>query len=220
VQSAVLFRGLQKGGLESAGDAIHFPGRQDGYDREVQMITLDRDTHKYSNGLPAVSTIMVEAGLVDASFFTPEACLRGSAVHLACEYFDQGDLDEESVGDGIRGYLNAYKRWRKATGNEPLDWIEMPVEDKTHLYAGTPDRVIARRPRSVIDIKTGDYQRYHRIQLAAYVNCLDDPFSYSRYGLYLLKTGKFKVEEFPKAEFMADLAIFQSALNLYYWRNQ
>lgn len=185
------------------------------------MLELDRETHQYSNWLPAVSDIMEAAGLVDKTFFTKESRERGTMLHLVCEYYDQGDLDEDSVDPAIAGYFEAYKNWRKLSGlTEKREWIEIPVSDKAHTYAGTPDRVILRRPRSIVDLKTGSYLKHHPIQLAAYVNCLDDPFSYSRFGLYLKDNGKFSVREFPKSEYMADLAIFQSALNIYYWKER
>jgi hypothetical protein len=181
------------------------------------MVELNRETHTYTPNLPSVTGILKAAGIIDATFFTEEGRERGSAVHLACEYFDQGDLDEDSLDEQIAGYVDAYKTFKSASGWE-FDWIEFPVMDKTGMYAGTPDRALVSRPRKLVDIKTGAHQKWHGPQTAAYVNCLDDPFSYSRYGLYLQGNGKFTLREYPKAEFISDLAIFQSALNIYYWK--
>jgi hypothetical protein len=183
------------------------------------MIQLDRATHTYSNNLPSVTQILKSVGLIDTAFYTEEGRARGSAVHLACEYFDQGDLDEDSLDPQIAGYLQGYKDWVAHYGRE-FTWIELPMQDKTGIYVGTSDRILDRRPRQLWDIKTGPPQKWHKIQGAAYVNMMDDPFSYSRYGLYLRSSGKWKVEEFPKTEYMADLAIFQSALNIYYFKEQ
>jgi hypothetical protein len=185
------------------------------------MIELDRATHTYSNGLPSVTQILKSVGLIDTSFYTEEGRQRGTAVHAACEYFDQGDLDESSIDLEIAGYLDAYKAWKAYIGlASSFDWIEVPVSDKAHLYAGTPDRVLTMRPRKLIDIKTGAFQRWHPIQAAAYIACLDDPFSYSRFGLYLQLNGKYSFREFPKVEFPRDLSIWQSALNIYYWKEK
>jgi len=181
------------------------------------MIQLDRATHRYSNNLPSVTTILKSVGLIDTAFYTEEGRERGRAVHLACEYYDQGDLDEDSLDPQIAGYLQAYKKWKATFGYE-FTWIEMPMQDKTGVYAGTSDRIIERRPRQLWDIKSGPYQKWHRIQSAAYVHMMDDPFSYTRLGLYLQACGKFTVREFLRAEYMADLAIFQSALNIYYFK--
>lgn len=185
------------------------------------MITLDRETHTYSNNLPSVTEILRSTGLIDASWFTPEARERGRAVHMACEFYDQGDLDEDVLDPAIAGYVEAYKSYRAYIGlASSHEWIEMPMQDKTGVYAGTPDRVLSVRPRGIIDIKSGAPMAWHGIQLAAYVNMLDDPFSYSRFGLYLRQDGKFRLKEYPKSEYMADLSIFQSALNIHYWRQR
>jgi hypothetical protein len=183
------------------------------------MLELNRETHTYTPNLPSVTTILKSVGLIDASFYTIEGRERGSAVHLACEYFDQGDLDEDSIDPQISGYVEAYKNFRIASQWE-FEWIEAPVSDKAHLYAGTPDRVLFSRPRNLLDLKTGAFQKWHPIQSCAYVNTFDDPFSFSRYGLYLQNNGKYSLREFPKSEYISDLAIWQSALNIYYWKER
>lgn len=183
------------------------------------MIELNRENHTYSGNLPGVTSILKAVGIIDTAFYSDEGRDRGTAVHLACEYFDQGDLDESSIDPQIAGYLDAYKRFRSLTEWQ-FEWIEMPIRDRAGKYAGTPDRGLSARPRKLIDIKTGAYQPWHAIQAAAYVNCLEDPFSYSRYGLYLKTNGTFSMREFPKAEYVSDLAIFQSALNIYYWKGK
>ena len=92
----------------------------------------------------------------------------------------------------------------------------MSLMDKCGLYAGTPDRILLARPRELWDLKTGPYQDWHRYQGAAYINCLDDPFSYSRFGIYLKKNGSFPaVREFPKKEYVDDLRVFLAALTVY-----
>jgi hypothetical protein len=184
------------------------------------MIELDRTTHTYTGNLLSVTTVLEAAGLIDTSHYTEEAKDRGSKIHLACEYFDQNDLNLANIDDRIRGYVQAYIKFRNEHGaaTEGSEWIEIPMADKTGSYAGTPDRVLVKRPRAVWDLKTGSFQPWHPIQLAAYVNMLDDPFSYDRVGLYLQPDGKYSVKPFSKQEFMADLGIFLSALNVVNWR--
>lgn len=183
------------------------------------MVELNRETHTYTPNLPSVTGILKAVGIIDTAFYTEEGRERGSAVHLACEFLDQGDLDESTIDLQIAGYVEAYKKFKSDTGWE-FDWIEAPVSDKAHTYAGTPDRILVSRPRRIIDLKTGPFQKWHAIQAAAYANCLDDFFSYSRFGVYLQGSGKYSLREYPKAEFVSDLAIFQSALNIYYWKER
>jgi hypothetical protein len=185
------------------------------------MIELDRETHIYTPNLPSVTEILKSAGMIDTTWYTEEARQRGSAVHLACEYWDLGDLEEDSVDPAIAGYLQSYIAFRQTQGSAVPEWIEMPLMDKSGTYAGTPDRILVARPRALWDLKTGACQHWHRYQSAAYVNCLDDPFSYSRFGIYLRQNGNLpEVREFPKKEYMADLSIFMAALTIYNVKNQ
>lgn len=183
----------------------------------MEAVALDRKTHKYSNHLPGVTTILKDVSLMDDKWFTDEGKERGSYLHLISEYYDQGDLDESTIDPRLMPYFEAYKTFRTQYDRE-FEWIEAPQSDPTGVYAGTPDRILVSRPRALWDLKTGAPQKWHKIQSAAYVNCLDDPFSYSRFCLYLKNNGKFSVVEHPKAEYIRDLAIFQSALNIYYFK--
>jgi len=181
------------------------------------MIELDRITHTYTDNLPSVTTILKAAGIIEVGHYTELGRQRGGTVHLILEYYDQGILDEATVDPQLIGYLDAYKKALAATG-WTFDRIEAPACDKARTYAGTPDRIRTTPPRLLVDVKTGTYETWHAIQAAAYVNMLDDSFGYNRYGLYLQSSGKYQIREFPRAEYARDLSVFQSALNIYYWR--
>ena len=178
--------------------------------------------------LPRVTEILQGAGLIDTTWFTDEGCLRGTAVHAACHYLDEGDLDEDSLDPALRGYVEAYKKYWQDIG--PLgngvgnphkwEWIECPKQDPLGLYRGTPDRIAVVRPRELWDIKTGGALRWHPIQLAAYVNMLDDPYAYRRFGVYLKADGSYSVHEYPRTDYQRDLAVFMAALTLYNWRHR
>ena len=56
----------------------------------MAVIKLDRETHTYTPNLPSVTEILRSVGLIDATWYTEEARQRGTAVHLACEYWDSG----------------------------------------------------------------------------------------------------------------------------------
>jgi hypothetical protein len=182
----------------------------------AQPDTLDHASHTYASGLPFVSEILVSAGLVDPTWYTAESRERGKAVHLACQFYDEGDLDPESIEPPIDGYFSSYLAWLQVSGIKP-EWIECSMNNG--LYAGTPDRVMVTRPRKLHDIKTGAYQHWHRIQTALYVNLLPDPYSYSRNGIYLQADGSIaRVREFPKSDYQRDLAVGLSALNIHNWK--
>jgi len=170
--------------------------------------------------LPRVTDILKEAGLIDVSWLTPEGRDRGSYVHQACQFYDEGDLDESTVDSAIAGYLDGYKKFRRESSIESWDWIECPQQDPRGLYRGTPDRIIDVRPRAVWDPKTGSPVPCTALQLAAYVNMLPDPYSYRRFALYLKPNGTYTVVEFPREQYAHDLSIFMAALNIYYWRQE
>jgi hypothetical protein len=182
----------------------------------MEAIELDRETHRYTPNLPSVTEILEAAGLIDTAWFTEESRERGSAVHRACELFDLGELDFESLDDRIEPYVRAYIRFRASRKDLIFDWIETPMMDGARVYAGCADRILQSQERAVWDLKTGDPKPADRYQLAAYVNLLDDPFSYSRACLYLRQDATYQVREFPKDQYIYDLNVFNAALTIYY----
>jgi hypothetical protein len=186
----------------------------------MKAVGFDPATHTYEGNLPSVTQILAEAGLMRTDYCSQEDLDRGKAVHLACQYYDEADLDIDSVDPAIKGYLDAYVKWHRECGLKP-DWIETPIRAvRGQVYAGTPDRIMVVRPRSLLDIKTGQFQPWHPIQCAAYVNMLEDPWSYSRFGLYLRSNGTYSMPEFPKSEYAQDLNVFLSALNIVNWKRK
>ena len=186
----------------------------------MDSVNFNPETHEYDGGrLVSVTQALAVAGLVDSTWFTDEARDRGSAVHLATRYYDEGDLDLASVAPEIAGYLESYIKWKTAARVE-MDWIERPMKAGA-LYAGMPDRIIVVRPRALYDLKSGPYQPHHAIQTALYVNMLDDPYSYRRFGLYLKSDGKIATaREFPRNEYAADLSVGLSAVNIANWKRR
>lgn len=185
----------------------------------MEQIQLNRETHAYSPDFPSVTAILQKAGLIDPTWFTEESRQRGSAVHLAAEYFDRGTLIFDDLDPQIAAYLRGFIQFR--SNGHPLsahEWIETPLKDPGGLYAGTADRILINRPRSVWDLKTGDPKAADKYQLAAYTNVLEDPESYRRFCLYLRPNGTYRVREFPQEEYAEDLNVFFAALTIYYAR--
>ena len=169
--------------------------------------------------LPRVTEILKSAGLIDTAFMTEDGRERGSMVHLACQYMDEGDLDPESVDETLAGYLEAYRDFRQQQGDKAM-WIELPLQDPKGLYRGTTDRVLTDRPRALYEIKTSVSCPWARYQTAAYVAMLPDPFSYSRYGVFLKPNGKYSIREYPKTEYVKDLNVFMAALAIFYAKQE
>jgi hypothetical protein len=186
------------------------------------MLSFDEPSHTYRwNGklVPGVTSILSplsEYDKVPASILQ-SASERGRAVHLACQYDDEGDLDMETLEPRLIGYVKA---WRQFTADHNPVWekIEQAGYHPVHGYAGTSDRIgVLARAKSVIDIKT-TYAPMPSVgpQLAAYAE-LEAPGHggiYRRGAVYLKPDGTylFKTYTDPK-----DWSVFLSLLTVRNW---
>jgi len=194
------------------------------------MITFNSEEHSYQldgQPIPSVTTILKDAGLIDFSKINADILDRaskfGSAVHLACELYDKGDLNEDHLDINLLPYLDAWRKFLKDTGFK-IQAIEEKVASDKYWYAGRLDR----RGRlfdkvTVLDIKTGSgILPSTAIQLAAYQECVNqglhmkdkvkerEVVQLKADGTYALAPDKF----FSKNDF----SVFLSALNLKNWR--
>ena len=157
--------------------------------------------------LMSITQALQIAGLVDTTFFNERAATRGTYVHEATALYDQGRLDEGTVSDELRPYLEGYKLFLEECAPE---WsrVEARFADDISDVAGTVDRVgviqVAGVPqKAVVDIKTGrgGAAPWHPIQLAGYQHLLTQYLSrrgpvreaaqIKRYGLYLRGDSKY-----------------------------
>jgi len=168
--------------------------------------------------LPSVTEILQGVGIIDSTWFTPESCERGRAVHAICQLHDEKDLAIDSIDPNLKGYYAAYQKYLAEAGVDEWSWIECPAMDPLRTYRGTSDRILTARPRILLDIKSGAPLPWHALQTAAYVNMLPDPYSYQRIGLYLKENGTYAIKHYPKGNYATDLRVFMSALTIYNWR--
>lgn len=127
--------------------------------------------HKYSlNGRALMGVSSVLNVISPFDYGNEVAMLRGTAVHMATEYYDKGTLDPESLDPALVGYLAAWKKFRNETGFAPdPSEIEVMVADYVLGVAGTYDRFGKMGGRSVLlDIKTGSKHWRYDIQVVAY----------------------------------------------------
>lgn len=204
-----------------------------------------RSDHTYWAGHPDTSgirldgctTILKEAGLINTKYFTDAAAESGSFIHSAFEYYDRPDLvlDETKLDPKIQKYLVG---WKKFTEECSPIWseIEKPLFDPSLGVAGTVDRVGSlvlpgktRRPRVVVDIKSGQSQRWHSLQLACYAHLWGRHLQLSgatdiqrtsrpfvdRFAVYVTSRGTYKVVQYKD---QTDAAVFMAARTLVQWR--
>jgi hypothetical protein len=135
------------------------------------MIEFIEKDHLYiSNGrpVPSVTSILVRTGIINTEHFSEYCRERGSALHKALEYLDQNNLDEDTVDDQIKGYIESYKAFKEDVGPQ-ITHIERVVHSKDFDYAGTFDRgMMINGHHCLVDIKSGQFFKYFGLQLAAY----------------------------------------------------
>lgn len=186
------------------------------------MLDFDAETHTYRyNGavVPGVTTVLEP--LSDFSFVAPDvmqaACEFGTAVHLACELDDKGELDVDALDPALLPYLTA---WRKFSEDFAVKWsfIEERVHNKTMGYAGTLDRLgLVKNKLTVVDLKTS--AALHPSvgpQLAAYAKAHPQTATLliKRLAVLLKENGTYKAQYYDDP---TDWPLFCSLLTLRQW---
>lgn len=124
------------------------------------MLTFDPVEHEYRDGarvVPSVTQILQPLSNFD---FVDQDVLRaaqefGTAVHMACELWDTGMLDRDSLDPELEPYLQGWIAFCQAH-NCQWEGIELRVYDKAMGYAGTLDRFgLVDGERAIVDIKSG-----------------------------------------------------------------
>ena len=153
-----------------------------------------------------VTEVLQRAGVIKGTgFFTEEARWRGSAVHQALEYDDQGDLDPATVDADLWGYVNAWRRFKQETGFKPR-LIEHEVIHQTLGYIGHLDREGPLRAQpTIVDMKTGAIGEWVRLQTVAYGYGLDSKQHFGRVAVRLNANGTYNCRSWPVSLYGRDL---------------
>lgn len=145
-------------GLIATDPALE-PKHKDLERKGINNLMLDQDHQYWLDGskIDGLTSSMWEGGLIRNS--DQKYMDRGTAIHLATEYFDKG-LESESVSDDLRGYVESWKRFRADQDYQPVE-IEYPIYHP-ELRVGT---TIDRLPGPV-DLKSGSPEKWHILQIA------------------------------------------------------
>jgi hypothetical protein len=183
-------------------------------------LKFDAATHTYRLGkriIPSVTQIIKAAGMIDTTYFTPEATERGSAVHAAIDMLLDNDLDWETMDSRVLPYVEAFNAfWVES--NLILEHTEQMVYCKTFNYCGRFDIIgLLNGRRVLIDIKTGVPQPWVAAQTAAYQIAAEPIYGLiaKRFCLILSADGKYKLVEhkFGYSEWLNALTIFREKNN-------
>lgn len=165
-----------------------------------------------SGNLPHVTSLLKSAGLIDTTFFTDYDLDRGSALHTAAQFLDEGDLNWETVHPDVLGRLRQYQRFLDEVKPEILG-IEEPVVNEVLRYCGRIDRrVKINGAEGILDLKGPSQSVAHRLQLAMYADCFIE--AKSRWALYL-SDDAYRLVEFKNRD---DYRAARALLNLHNWR--
>lgn len=187
-------------------------------------------THTYTVAgavVPSVTQIIAPIAAIEFANVPPAVLQRkreiGTAVHLACEYLDRGELDEASIDPIIAPYITAYRRF---LAERAPRWtaLEHPRYHKLLGYAGMLDREgWIGDTFYTVDIKTTAAVYPHvGVQLAAYhelarVNGRHDGIParrLARAALQLRQDGTYRFVPFGSP---LDLPAFHGLLAVHKW---
>ncbi len=188
------------------------------------MLTFTKQNHEYRYEgvvIPSVSEILSGAGLSNFSMVNRRmleiAQERGENVHLACEYYDRGILDESTVDPDLAGYVDGWKAF-VADYKPKFKMIEEKLCNLDLWFAGTMDRVATIKcKQTIIDIKTGVKSKAHEVQLGAYSFFKEMKNVKAAWTVYLSKTGKYTIEVH---DLERGRKVFLSALTLHKYKNK
>jgi len=144
----------------------------------------------------------------------------GSAVHLACELDDEGDLDDDSLDPVLAPYVSAWRKFKAESGAS----IVMSEQQLAHpglRFAGTLDRVVKTGDDVwLLDLKTSaDPHASYGVQLAGYEELLlaqeYDGEPIKRATLHLRADGGYRLHQFKNPN---DFGAFRACLSIFYWK--
>lgn len=172
----------------------------------------------------SILQVMVDYSMVPGPVLEA-AALRGNAVHAACHFYNEGDLDWSSIDESWAGYLAGYLAFLSETGFH-VEQSEQRVFNRVLRYAGTLD-LAGVFPgtgwRAIGDIKTTAVMHpVVALQTAAYAEALNNELKAKdrynrRFTLQLRRDGSYQIQWHEQAH---DFQRFAACLTLYTWRQQ
>lgn len=172
--------------------------------------------------IPGITSILKSAGLINygvngTELYSDESMLRGKAVHKAIELYNKKTLDEETIGEVVKPYFDAYKKFQKDTDYKS-NQSEVLVWHPQRRYATKIDDIgyIGKDP-VLLEFKTGAFQPWHKLQVAGGRACLGDEFKTNKdFVLELQETGQYRLHKVPYE--ITEEMLFFSLVSLYYWK--
>lgn len=185
----------------------------------MSELLLD-ENHHYTldgKGLDGLTSTIQEAGLI-GNFGTEWHMDKGTAIHLATEYYDKGTLDESTVDPEIVGYLESWKRFRKEQNYTPIA-IEYVIYHPELMVGSKVDRL------PLLDIKSGSQVPWHALQIgfqwATLRTGCEVKAIWSPMDIYLDPDGGSpKIKVYTNSELREAFKVYASMLHFLRWRRE
>ncbi len=187
-------------------------------------LLLDEDHNYTLDGRPldGLTSTIQEAGLM-GNYGSEWYMNRGTAVHLATEYFDKGTLDEDSVADEIKGYLESWKQLRR---DQNFTSIPIPIHTEYKTYH--PELMVGMkidRLPGPIDLKSAVPVPWHILQVACHWATLKAhnmaDMALKPMDIYLDPDGgPPKVKLYTPSELRETFKVYCSMLHFIRWRRE
>jgi hypothetical protein len=185
--------------------------------------TFQAEGHLYQEDgvtIPSVTQVLTLSGIDDVSgipiYRLERAAAIGRAVHEACHYLDEDDLDLDSVHPEIVGYCLGYQRFKEQTGFSPRAIEQRGIGESNGLRFGyCVDRLGQFDGREVLlDLKTASKkQSAWAIQTAGYAEGVEH--NGPRIAVHLAKDGSYKL---VRHEDPSDFETWRAALTVAHWK--
>lgn len=166
---------------------------------EVAPFVFDAEAHRFTLGgvaIPGITKTLALTGFTDPTWFTDEARDRGTAVHRACWFLAEGDLNWSTVDPAIlprvkqfEAFLDEYK--------PKLMMAERPMCSRLYRFGGIPDFVFSFGGElSIVEVKTGRGGLAAKLQTAAQKVLIEENNAHvkidRRYAFELSGNGGYK----------------------------
>lgn len=200
----------------------------------AQGFQFDESTHIYSRKgsvIPGCTRILEHGGLTNYELVKNSIMERksqlGRAVHSATHFYDQDDLDWNSLDDETKARTDAWADFRAKTGFVPRQREVQCIACVNGMEYGMQIDAegLIKKVDALVEIKiTCEIMPSHGIQLAGYAlglpmnateSALARFYQRKRYAVQLLPSGKAKLWPFEDPK---DAEVFMWALGLANWK--
>jgi hypothetical protein len=197
----------------------------------IKEIVFKPEDHTYwfwDVRVPSVSEILKYCRMYSDNTYIPEHYrTRGTILHAITEYMDGGGSGYDVVPPEYAAFVSAYEQWHSDCNVEILE-SETMLFNSNFLYCGTEDRfAIIDDKKTVIDIKLGYYQKWHKLQTCFYSEARG--FGYyvennlsktiQTANLYLKKEGIYDYKDTTESIY-SSLKYVEAACNTYWYHRE